>query len=701
VKAARTQEKPILLLPDLLVWERNPGRVRPGMLDMIFGSPEAPGTLAQLGSFLRNYSRAYVRLGEPIHLTQFVRERAGESDEDLARKVRGALSQHLARQTRAIVGPPLKEPDRLNEEILRDRTYHRSLEASAAELSRPIASVEAEARKDLDEIGARYSPTAVAVVRPMLSWIFNRIYDGVVVDEVGLKRAMDVGVKGPLIFCPSHKSHIDYMLIAHVFAERGMAPPHAAAGANLSFFPLGTLFRRGGAFFLRRSFKGDKIYTATFRAYVKKLMKEGVSQEFYLEGGRSRTGKLLNPKTGLLSFEVDAFNEGVRDDAFFVPVAIDYEKIVEAGSYERELAGGEKQKEDVKGLLSTRKVLQSSYGRIYISFEKPISLKEFLAARGDGPEADKRKTVAALAHQIIYDISKASVVTPSALLASVLMTNRQRGLSAKTAGERIAFLLELAREGGHRISDVLQGAPSDPSVPGPLHETLKLFEDSRVVSHQDAGGEAIYKVSDDHRREFAFYKNNFMHVVASRSVVACALQSFKGQPASRAELRERAKYLSRLFKLEFIYKVSQSFDANFEEKLGWLTEKGLVLQEGEQVRPATEPVALDRLQLLSELMRDFVESYLLAARVTATLSGGARDRKDLLNEMFSTGQRSFLEGKIHCAEAVSRPNLENALELFTELGHLQAVDKSKLAFTPQGTAAFAGGALEAEITRFL
>jgi glycerol-3-phosphate O-acyltransferase len=708
VAAARTSDKPILLLPDLLVWERNPGRVRPGLLDVLFGSPEAPSGIAQVMAFLRNYRRAFVRLGEPINLSNFVKENTGDSDQVLARKVRGALSQHLTRQTRAIVGPKLKEPERITEETLRDRTLHRALEKAAEESKRPLASVEAEAKKDLKEIAARYNPTLIAMLRPLMSWVFNRIYDGVEVDEAGLKRALDAGTRAPLIYCPSHKSHVDYLLMAWVFAERGMAPPHAAAGANLSFFPLGTLFRRGGAFFLRRSFKGDKVYTATFRGYVKKLMREGVSQEFYLEGGRSRTGKLLNPKTGLLSFEVDAFLEGARDDAYFVPVSIDYEKIVESKSYERELSGGEKKKEDVRGLLSTPKVLATRYGRIYISFEKPISLKEFLASRGgaeavESDEGERRKAVAALAHRIVFGISQASTVTPSALLAAVLLSHRKRGISAKSISERVHFLRELAKEHQARLSEVLVGvSPSDPTVIGPINEAVRVFEEDGIVTHQKASDETIYRVVDERRLELVFYKNNFMHIVASRSLVACALLSFKGvDMVPVGELRERAKYLSRLFKLEFIYRVGQSFDSIFEEKLAWMVEKGLVVREGDFCRMAPDAYAREMLVMLSELVRDFTESYWLAAKTLHLLKSGPREKKEMLAEMLERGRAGFLEGQLQCAEAVSRPNLENAIELFIELGVLAQADKTKLMLTPQGEQAVSSRTLENEIGRFL
>ncbi|MBS2030362.1 MAG: 1-acyl-sn-glycerol-3-phosphate acyltransferase [Deltaproteobacteria bacterium] len=703
VAQARKSEKPILLLPELLVWERRPGHVRPSLTDTLFGSPDAPSGLAQLMAFLRNYRRAYVRLGEPINLTQFVKDNASEPDAVLARKVRGALSQHLERQNRAVVGPRLKDPARVREEILRDRAFHKTLEQTAEEAKRPLASVESEANKDIREIESRPNPTFIAFIRPFMAWIFNRIYDGVEIDDAGLQRAMSAGLKGPLVFCPSHKSHIDYLLIAWAFAERGMAPPLAAAGANLSFFPLGPLFRMGGAFFLRRTFKGDKVYTAAFRAYVKKLLKEGYSQEFYIEGGRSRTGKLLGPKTGLLSFEVDAFLEGARDDVFFVPVSIDYEKIVESASYKHELSGGEKHKEDVRGLLSTPKVLAANYGRIYLGFEEPISLKTFLDQRKSqwGDDWDKRKTVAALAHRIVWGISRASTVTPSALLATVLLSHRQRGVSAHAVSERVHFLRELVKESGARLSDVLDAdAPSDPTVLGPVNESMQLFEDDGMVSHQQASGETIYRVVDERRLELVFYKNNLMHLVAPRGIVAMALRSFKNEPAPMAELRERARFLSRLFKLEFVFRVGQSFEAIFDENLAWLLERGLVLKKDEAVSAAPEAHAAEILGLLSEALRDFAESYLLAAKTLHLLKGGPRDKKGLVREMLERGRAGFLEGQLQCAEAVSRPNLENALELFSEL-QLVTAEKGGLALTAEGQKAIAERSLERDIERFL
>jgi glycerol-3-phosphate O-acyltransferase len=381
VAMARRADSSVYLVPELFVWEKWVTRLKPGIIDFLFGSPEAPGFLHSLLAFVRNYRRAQFRVGEPIDLKRFIDEHPNESDEVIARKVRGSLHHHLARETRAVFGPPAKPPDRLIDEALRDRTLRKVLEEQAASSGKPIESLVSEAKKDLESIAARPSTTAIALSEPILRWVFDRIYDGIEVDEPGLERALKAGSRGTIVLCPSHKSHVDYIVMHWALWTRGYAAPLVAAGANLSFFPVGPYFRRAGAFFLRRSFKDDRVYTAAFKAYIKKLVHDGIHHEFFLEGGRSRSGKLLQPKLGMLTWEVDAVLDGARNDLFFVPVAIDYEKVVERGEYSKELAGGEKKAEDIKGLLSVPKVLRERYGRIHVSFDEPLSLVEFMRSR--------------------------------------------------------------------------------------------------------------------------------------------------------------------------------------------------------------------------------------------------------------------------------------------------------------------------------
>ena len=225
------------------------------------------------------------------------------------------------------------------------------------------------------------SPLFFEFIRPLVVWICTRLYQGIHLDEEGIAEVRQAANRGGLILCPSHKSHMDYVILTLLFYEKGLLPPHVAAGINLAFWPFGAIARWCGGFFIRRSFKGDHLYSAVVRAYVKRLMRDGFPQEFFIEGGRSRTGKLAFPKTGLLAMEVDAWREGAGEDLFFVPVAIDYEKLPEGGSYARELGGGEKKKENVWSLLEARKILRTRHGRIYVQFDRPISLAELTGGR--------------------------------------------------------------------------------------------------------------------------------------------------------------------------------------------------------------------------------------------------------------------------------------------------------------------------------
>jgi glycerol-3-phosphate O-acyltransferase len=371
-----------------------------------------------------------------VDLKRFVQDHPGDSDEVLARKVRGALHHHLARETRAVFGPPRKPSARVIEETLRDRVLRQGIRHHSTESGKPEEAVQREVKKNLEQISARLNPTVVGLAAPLLGAVFNRIYDGIEVDEAGFERAMRAASKAPMVILPSHKSHVDYLVMSWVMWNRGYTVPLVAAGANLSFWPLGPFFRRGGAFFLRRSFKDDKVYTAAFKAYLKKLVHDGVMQEFFPEGGRSRTGKLLPAKLGLFTWEVDAVLEGANDDLLFVPASIDYEKVVESHSYSRELAGGEKKPEDIKALLSAPKVLASRYGRIHVNFDEPISLVEFARARGLSlkagiSEEEKKSLVRALGHRTMWGIGNVSTLTPQALVSASLLAYRGAGIGPR------------------------------------------------------------------------------------------------------------------------------------------------------------------------------------------------------------------------------------------------------------------------------
>jgi glycerol-3-phosphate O-acyltransferase len=691
VELQRRQERPIFLVPLILVWSRRAQRVVPPIWDLVWGSPESPTTLPAAVAFLRNYKRAFLRVGRAIDLRAFLTERTGEPDALVARKARGTIHHHLARELRAAVGPPLRTPTRVEEKVMRDRHLREVLEHVAKQKGRSAGSVRREALRDLREIASRYSPLFIDMIRPLFRWIFQTMYERVEIDERGLAEIRRLAAEKPLVLTPSHKSHVDYMLLSWAFYEHGLIPPQIAAGINLAFWPFGSIARRAGAFFIRRSFKGDKIYSATLRAYVKYLLRERFTQEFFPEGGRSRTGKLLFPKTGLLSMEVDAWTDGAVDDVLFVPIAVDYERLVEGASYAQELAGGEKKKESFGALLRTPSALLRRYGRIYLQFGTPISLRELAAAQDGaagtnltleaderGPDA-RRSLVQHLANRVMWGIAEVVTVTPVSLVAAALLSHVRRGISAAEVADRVELLRSIAVSEGARVASGLAEAPASPLSPGPIHDALATFVGSKVVELQQAGGQVIYQVPDAKRTYLDFHRNAILNRYVGLSLVSASVRSHPAG-APLATIAEDVRFLSRLFRLEFMYPVGATFEAVFRSRLDQLERLGAVVERDGVVAPGP---ARSHLDFLADLTRPYLEAYRVAAETVRTtgIEGGSADRKALVKQALERGRAEFLSGHVLMRESISKATLENAMEWLGTQGAFEGTEDGRRVVT--------------------
>ena len=696
----RSLTRPTFLVPALLLYSRRAQRLRPSVWDVLYGSPETPSAFANAVGFLRNFRRAFLSLGHPVDLQAFAAARPEMEPQALSRTLRGALHQQLARQLRTAVGPPLKTAARVREKVLRDLSLRATLDGLARETGRPPAALAAEAERCLREIASHYDPRLISVARPILSVLFRRLYESVEVDEAGLAAVKKRAADAPVVFCPSHKSYVDFLVVSWLLYERGMTPPHIAAGINLSFWPFGAIARRGGAFFIRRTVKGDRVYTAVLRAYVKRLLRDRFPQEFYVEGGRSRTGKLLFPKMGLVSMEVDAWLDGAADDVLFVPVAIDYERLIEASSYARELAGGEKRKESLSGLLGAFGVLFRSYERLYVQFEAPVSLREVATRRlgeraerllpdaawageaarhpatlpspgADDPAEAKRKLVQAVANRVAYGISRAVTITPFGLVAAALLSHRQRGLTATDLARRVELLRYIGAEGGGRFGRDLAGASSDPRQPGPVADALARLAAGGLVRVEVAAGEHIYQVVDEKRPVLDYHRNAVIHRYVAPAIVSAALRT-AGDGATAAAVEARAGWLSRLFKLEFMYRPGVELEQVVAENLAFLERVGSVARHGDALRPGPEPAPA---AFLAEFLRPYLEAYRVAAEASLALlespPKGGLDRRALVRAAMEQGRAAFLAGRLQCREALSKATLENAVEWLVSTGHLE------------------------------
>ncbi|MDF1562658.1 MAG: 1-acyl-sn-glycerol-3-phosphate acyltransferase [Deltaproteobacteria bacterium] len=681
------QERPIFLVPVTLLLGFDPGTQlgRTPILDALFGPREMPGAIRAFLTFLRYRKRARLQLGEAVDLAALLARSTEVPADKLARMVRGSLVQHLARAERSVTGPVRKAPRRLRMEILRDHQLRASLAEAAREEGKPLSEIERRADRYLKEIAARYTPFVVAAMASFFRIVFNRIYDGIWVDEEGLQRMTDAGRRGPIVLCPSHRSHIDYLVMSWAMHMRGLTAPHIAAGKNLSFFPIGPILRRAGAFFLRRTFRGNPVYAATFRAYIRRLLHDGHPVEFFIEGTRSRSGKPLPARMGLATYEVEAFLEGSRSTLSFIPISIGYTRVIEARAYGKELRGEEKQSEDVSGLLGARKVLRKRWGRIYIQVGEPIELGAFLRERGIDREAvdedTRRDLVVELANTLNHRIGALTTVTPTAPIAAALLGERRRGLDLSTIVERATLLVDfVAKEGDARVSDAVryddEGRLEEPTV----RETVATLQDEGLVRTHQLGDRTIVELHPEGRLGLDYYKNALIPFLAGRALAATALVDARRLREGLAgggedPVRGAALALAETLAPEFVFDPASgaegALDAAFEELVQDGRARLAVGATADAVFLEPTPEGWPVLLLLRAMTLALVEGYWITLTTASRLlSEAPLPRAELRQAILEEGRARTLIGEIDAPEALNRPLVEGAIDMLVQRGAL-------------------------------
>jgi glycerol-3-phosphate O-acyltransferase len=730
----RRRAEPVLLVPQVFVWTKAPDTRKPSLVDSLLGPREWPGKIRSTLELINNYDNVMLRAGEPVNLSEYLANTdtgsvGSEDDDARIRRLTYAMLRKLERERRAILGPALKATDRIHHEVLRSKRLQGVIRDLAGEGEHERHVVTARATGMLRQLAAQPDAGVVRTAARMLDKVVHRIYDGIEVDQEGLDRVRDAARRGTLVLLPSHKSHLDYMILFYVFYQANLQTPLVAAGDNLSFFPLGAFFRRVGGFFIRRSFSGDKLYASVVDAYIRRLIREGFSIEFYLEGRRSRTGKLLAPKLGLLNMVVEAALSVPNKEVFFVPVSIGYDRVVEGSSYVRELTGGEKEKEDARGLLGTTSVLSGRYGRISIQFGQILSLRDVADPGnvvGKSQEtttaitpAKRRALVTRLAHRVMAEIDAATAVTPGAVVATVLLNHPGHAISRAELLDGCTRLTRLLTLLGARISKSLLASDGGVRADTILDAT-RLFVDAHMVvatvadhdAETDADADATYVVPDDRRLSLDMSKNIIVHFLVPRALVSTALLARPSSvedacPASdtvpQATLEQRVRMLSRLFKFEFMFRADRTFEQNFEQTLREMVAASeLALTDDGCVTFGKGHNGFDGTgwtRLYASIALTFLLGYRVAARGLAPLLKGPVAQKDLVKRAIANGQRMFSAGEIERREAISRPLIENAFLAFADQGYI-SISQGKVSLAESFATAAAVKAIDSRISGF-
>ncbi|MGD8290873.1 MAG: 1-acyl-sn-glycerol-3-phosphate acyltransferase [Desulfobacterales bacterium] len=678
-------DRPVYLIPQLIFFSKTARRENPRLIDILFGPEDKPGKLRRLYTLSKTPGRVFVEVSEPLNLRDYLKspQIRHQSTEYQSLVLRRDLVVRLNRHRQSITGPVRKSREELKESILTSERFQRYMKTYAQNRKISIQEVHRKADVLIKEIAANYKPAFIKIAAVVVDWITRTMFDGVSTNHDVLNKVKNMSLKGPLVLIPCHKSHIDYLILDYVLYRNNLQVPHIAAGKNLSFWPMGPLFRSGGAFFLRRSFGGAVLYSRVFAEYIHKLLEEGYNIEQFIEGGRSRTGKLLMPKLGLLSILIGAFKNGACEDMIIVPVYIGYDRIIEERSYLHELGGGQKEPENFIQVIRARKFLKKRYGKIYIQFHDPISLNQLLRKYnqplGQMTSKEKNTLIRNLGYRVLNAINRVSVVTPHAVVASAILNFLKDTFSSSELLDITKIYLKFLTVQNAKLADTLvfdrQRA---------IEQVIDSYCQRKFIERiepekKETDAEAHFSINEDRRLHLEYYKNNCIAFFIPAAYTAMAILQKASFRFSAPQLHAGYSFWQSFFKYEFAYDIDTRPGFNVRKTIKTFIDEGIVIPH--QTLPDTydiTPAGFRKLKLFALFLKTFLESYWIVLNYFMRNPKNTSKAKDHLKKITNRGNRMFKRKEVERKEALSKVSYQNAVDLFTGKGIKGTEDTEKI-----------------------
>jgi glycerol-3-phosphate O-acyltransferase len=669
------------IIPVSVFWGRSPARETSAWKLLFADSWAVTGRLRKLLSILMLGRKTRVQFSAPIQLSELVAQNKGHAR--TLRMAQRMLRVHFRNQKTAVIGPDLSHRRNLVKGLVHAPQVREAIRNEAEREHISLERAEARALRYGNEIASDYAFTAVRFFEVVLSWFWNKIYDGVRVNHI--EQLQDAVQGHEVIYVPCHRSHIDYLLLSYLLFRNGLTPPHIAAGINLNMPVIGGLLRRGGAFFMRRSFKGNPLYTSVFNEYLHTLFSRGFPVEYFVEGGRSRTGRMLQPKTGMLAITLRSYLRSSRLPILFVPVYVGYERVLEGRTYLGELRGAAKKKESIFDIFKVIGALRQRFGQVWVNFGEPLKLNEFLEQQQPGWRKQEvapdfrpewlHKTTNRLAERIAQRLNEAAAVNPVNLVALAMLSTSRQALDRGS----LARILDL-------YQNLLRAVPYSPHTTLPDGDGNALIgyvkELGLLAEQKDALGNILY-LDEQNAVLMTYYRNNVMHIFALPALLASFFQS--SSRISREQILRFTEALYPYLRAElFIRWEPEQLEGVIDQWLAAFVEHGLLKRDGDiYVRPAPSSRQFVLLTLLARVIVQTLQRFYMATSLLLNAGQHALNPEELENLCTVMAQRLSILHGLNAPEFFDKSLFRHFITSLLDQGVLKQDDAGKLGYIAQ------------------
>jgi glycerol-3-phosphate O-acyltransferase len=666
------------IIPVSVFWGQSPASESSPWKLLFADSWAVTGRLRRLVTILILGRKTRVQFAAPIQLRELVNHNKGQ--ERTVRLAQRTLRVHFRNQKTAVIGPDISHRRNLVKGLVHDPLVRQAIAEEAERLNIPLAKAEAQALRYGNEIASDYTYTAIRFLEVVLSWFWNKIYDGVKVNHI--EGVQDIAHGNEIIYVPCHRSHIDYLLLSYLLFRNGLTTPHIAAGINLNMPVIGALLRRGGAFFMRRTFKGNPLYTAVFNEYLHTLFTKGFPVEYFVEGGRSRTGRMLQPKTGMLAITMRSFLRSSRTPIVFVPVYIGYERVLEGRTYLGELRGASKKKESIFDIFKVIGALKQRFGQVAVNFGEPIKLADFLEQQQPGWREQElgpqykpewlNATTHRLGETVARHLNEAAAVNPVNLVALALLSTSRLALDERALTRVLDLYLTLLRQ-----------VPYSPHTTLPEGDGLALIAHVKAMDllaeQADALGK-IYYLDEQNAVLMTYYRNNVLHIFALPALLASFFQS--ASKMNREQILRFTKALYPFLQKELFLRWDvDALDEVVDQWLAAFVEHGLLRQEGDQyVRPAPSSRQFVLLTLLSRTIAQTLQRFYMAIALLLNAGQNALSAEELEELCTVMAQRLSILHGLNAPEFFDKSLFRHFIQSLLDVGVVRRGEDGKLSY---------------------